>query len=123
MTDYEAASLAAQQAALRIAAVGARVSAAVPAVGIRRDIRAMVGADKERAVILDRQREAGDKRHEEVMAAHAETMAEGTRRHEETMAALAMRGRGLEAMIAGLERRTAGLETVVERTVPTKAGE
>ena len=113
MTDYEAAGPAAQQAGLRIAvAVGACVSAAVAPVGIR----AMVGANKERAVILDPQRESDDKCHEEAMAAHAEAMAAGARRHEENMTAL-------KARIAGLERRTTGLETVVERTASAKTGE
>ena len=126
MTDYEAASLAAQQAALWIAAVsaiGACVSAAaatVAAVGIWRGIRAMVDANKERAVIVDRQREADDKRHAEAMAKadqrHAEAMADGARRHEENMTAL-------KAVIAGLERQTASLEAVVEQAAPAKAEE
>ena len=64
----------------------------------------------------------GARRHEEAMAAHAEAMAEGARRHEEAMAALAIQGRSLEALIAGLERQTASLEVVVERTAPPAAG-
>ena len=93
MTDYEAASLAAQQAALWIAAAGAVaacVSAAawtVAAVGIWRGTRAMVDADKERAVIIDRQREADDKHHEEAMQQRREAMQQrreaDERRHEE----------------------------------------
>ena len=128
MTDFGQATLAAQHVALWIAVAGAAaafVSAAaatVAAWGIWYGIRAMVRANKDRAVILDRQREADKRRHEEVMAAHAEAMAEGARRHEEAMAALAMQGRSLEALIAGLERQTASLEAVVERTAPPAAG-
>lgn len=40
------------------------------------------------------------------------------RRHEETMAAPADQHRALEALIAGPERQTASLETVIERTAP-----
>ena len=107
MTEYEAASLAVQQAALWIAAasaVGACVSAAawtIAAVGIWRGIRAMADANKERAVILDRQREADDKRHEEAMQRQREATQQrreaDERRHEENMTAL-------KAVIAGLER-------------------
>ena len=128
MTDFDQATLAAQHVALWIAAAGAvaafvsAAAATVAAWGIWYGIRAMVRANKDRAVILDRQREADERRHEEVMAAHAEAMAEGARRHEEAMAALAMQGRSLEALIAGLERQTASLEVVVERTAPPAAG-
>ena len=52
-------------------------------------------------------------RHEEAMARanqrHAEVMAEANQRHEEAMASL-------EGLIGGLERQTASLEAVVERT-------
>ena len=159
MTDYEAASLAAQHASLAaqhtalwiaaVAAVGTFVSAlasAAAAAGIWYGIRAMIRANKERAVILDRQREDDDKRHEATMAAHAEAMAKADQRHEEamaahaeTMAAFAQQHQAderrheenmtaLKAMIAGLERQTASLErqtasleTVVERTAPGPA--
>ncbi len=131
--------------ALWIAAVGtgaAVVSAAAAAAaawGIWYGIRAMVRANKDRAVILDRQHEADERRHKEAMAAHAETMAaiaaqreadgkrheeamnEGARRHEAAMDALAMQGRSLDALIGGLERQTASLERVVERTAPPPA--
>ena len=128
MTDFEQATLAAQHVALWISAAGvgatflSAAAATVAAWGIWYGIRAMVRANKDRAVILDRQREADERRHEEVMAAHAEAMAEGAHRHEEAMAALAIQGRSLEALIAGLERQTASLEVVVERTAPPAAG-
>ena len=132
MTDYEAASLAAQHTALwiaAVAAVGTLVSAA--AAGIWYGIRAMIRANKERAVILDRQREDDDKRHAEAMAEgarrHEENMAEGARRHEETMAALAQQHqadeRRHEENMTALKAMIASLETVVERTAPAKAGE
>ena len=82
MTGFETASLTNAAAAV------------VAACGIWHGIRAMVSANKDRAAVLDRQRQADE------------------RRHEETMAALAMQGRGLE-------RQTASLETVIERTAPT----
>ncbi len=155
MTEFEAASLAAQHVALWIAAAAA-AAAIVASVGIWHGIRAMVRANKERAVILDQQRQASERRHEEVMAAHAEAMAEASQRHEKAMAAHeeamakanqrheeVMAGiasqrnaderrheeamaeanqRHEEAMaslgglIGGLERQTASLEAVVERT-------
>ncbi len=166
MTEFEAASLAAQHVALWIAAAAA-AAAVVASVGIWHGIRAMVRANKERAVILDQQRQASERRHEEVMAeanqrheevmaAHAEAMAEANRRHEKAMAAHAEVMAGIasqrnaderrheevmaeanqrheEAMaeanqrheesmaslgglIGGLERQTASLEAVVERT-------
>ena len=121
MTGFEQATLTLQHVALWISAVAAAANV-IAAAGIWHGIRAMVRANKDRAVILDRQREADERRHEEVMAAHAEAMAEGARRHEEAMAALAMQGRSLEALIAGLERQTASLEAVVERTAPPAAG-
>ncbi len=93
MTGFETASLT--NAAANAAA------AVVAACGIWHGISAMVGANKDRAAVLDRQRQADE------------------RRHEETMAALAMQGRGLEALSASLERQTASLETVIERTAPT----
>ncbi len=156
MTAFEQATLAAQDAAFWVAVVGAAaafvsaVASAAAAWGIWYGIRAMVRANKDRAVILDRQHEADERRHKEAMAAHAETMAahaeamvegarrhkeamaegarrhaeamaEGARRHEEAMDALAMQGRSLEALIGGLERQTASLERVVERTAPPPA--
>ena len=123
MTGLETASLA-------IAA------AVVAACGIWYGIRAMVHANKDRAAILDQQRQADERRHEETMATHAEAMAKADQRHEETMAALASQrdvderrheeamqahagqSRALEALIIGLERQTASLETVIERTAP-----
>ncbi len=133
MTEFEAASLAAQHVALWIAAAAA-AAAVVASVGIWHGIRAMVRANKERAVILDQQRQASERRHEEVMAAHAEAMAAheevmagiasqreaDERRHEEAMAEANQRHEeamaSLGGLIGGLERQTASLEAVVERT-------
>ena len=108
MTDFESASLAVQHTALWIAiasAVASFISAGAytaAAAGIWYGIRAMVRANKARAVILDRQHQADE------------------RRHEEAMAALADQRRALEALIGGLERQTASLEAVVERTAPDR---
>ena len=124
MTDFESASLAAQQAALWVAIVVAvatcisAIAATVAAGGIWYGIRAMIRANKDRAGILDRQREADERRHDETMAAFAQQHRDGERRHEENMAALADQRRALEALIGGLERQTASLEAVVERTAP-----
>ena len=188
MTDFESASLTVA-IVVAVATCISAGAATVAAGGIWYGIRAMIRANKDRAGILDRQREAderrhdeamteGTRRHEEAMAAladprrheetmaalaqqrrdderrheetmaafaqqhrdderrheetmaafaqqhrdgerrHEEAMTEGTRRHEETMAALADQRRGLEALIGGLERQTASLEAVVERTAP-----
>ena len=122
MDEFEQATLAYQAAALAARHAGLWISAAHVGVGLLQagivwyGIRAMVRASGERAVVLDQQRQADDKRHEEAMAEgarrHEEAMAEGARRHEEAMGAL-------KALIGGLERQTASLETVVERTAPT----
>ena len=103
MTGFETASLA-------IAAANA-AAAVVAACGIWYGIRAMVSANKDRAAILDQQRRADERRHEETMAAFAQQHRADERRHEENMAAL-------KALIGGLERQTASLETVIERTAP-----
>ena len=133
MDEYQAATLAIRTYALW-AAYG-QVAATVLIGGgqiavVLYGIRAMIRANRERAVILDQQHQADERRHEKAMAAHAEAMAEGARRHEETMAALAESARAddkrheeamgaLKALIGGLERQTASLESVVERTAPT----
>ena len=57
------------------------VAASVAAIGIWHGIRAMVRANKDRAGILDQQREADERRHTEAMQA-------GDQRHAETMRAL-----------------------------------
>ena len=122
MTGFEQASLA-------IACVNA-TAAIIAAVGIWRGIGAMVSANKDRgqqqSEAMQRQREADDRRHEEVMQQRREAVQQqredreqqreaDERRHEENMTAL-------KALIAGLERQTASLESVVERTAPTPAG-
>ena len=95
------------------------VAASVAAIGIWHGIRAMVRANKDRAGILDQQREADERRHAEAMQAderrHAEAMRaadqrrdEATRRHTETMAALADQRRALETLIT----RTAPAPTI-----------
>ena len=70
-------------------------------------LRLMDRSNRERAVALEQQREADERRHAEAMAAHAEAMAENARRHTETMATLAAQSHALEALI--------------ERTAPTAA--
>ena len=108
MDEYQAATLAIRTYALW-AAYGQVAATLVIGGGqiavVLYGIRAMIPANRERAVVLDQQHQADDKRHEEAMA-------EGARRHEEAMGAL-------KALIGGLERQTASLETVVERTAPT----
>ena len=104
MTGFEQATLTLQHVALWISAVAAAANV-IAAAGIWHGIRAMVRANKDRAVILDRQREADDKRHKDAMAAHAEAMAEGARRHEEAMKEGARRHE--EAMAALAAQREA----------------
>ena len=96
---FQEATLAFQEAALIYQAVGLviaavnTVAALVAAGGIWYGIRAMVRANRERAAILDQQRLADE------------------RRHEEAMRRLDHQGRALETLITGLE-------TVIERTAP-----
>ena len=117
MTDFESASLAVQHAALWIAiasAVASFISAGAytaAAIGIWYGIRAMDRASEELAVLLDRQREADERRHEKVMAAFAQQRRDNERRHEKVMAEIADRRRALE-------RPTASRQAVVERTAP-----
>ena len=75
------------------ASVVSAIAASVAAGGIWHGIRAMVRANKDRAGILDQQREADERRHTEAMQA-------GDQRHAETMAALADQRRALETLIA-----------------------
>ena len=113
---------------LAIAFVNA-VAACTAAAGIWFGIRAMVRANKERAGILDQQREADERRHDEamrrhdeamhrhdeVMRHHDEAMRAGDQRHAEAMAALN------ELIQAGQRQHEAtmrALETVIERTAP-----
>ena len=110
MTDFESASLTVA-IVVAVATCISAIAATVAAGGIWYGIRAMIRANKDRAGILDRQREADERRHEEAMT-------KADQRHEETMAALADQRRALEALIGGLERQTASLEAVVERTAP-----
>ena len=106
---FQEASLAYQAAALGwtaptiVAAATSALSALaaiVAAAGIWYGIRAMVRANRDRAVILDRQREADERRHEEAMAALNELI------------------RASQAQSAALERQGAALETLIERTAP-----
>ena len=124
MTGFETASLA-------IAAANA-TAAITAAAGIWHGIRTMVRANKDRAVILDRQREADERRHAEAMRRHDEAMQAGDQRHAEAMAALAdQRREAAEAAEAArreaagqrraLEALIAGMETMIERTA-TKPG-
>ncbi len=121
MTGFETASLA-------IAAANA-TAAITAAAGIWHGIRTMVRANKDRAVILDRQREADERRHAEAMRRHDEAMQAGDQRHAEAMAALAdQRREAAEAAEAArreaagqrraLEALIAGMETMIERTAP-----
>ncbi len=92
MTGFETGSLV-------IAAANA-TAAITAAAGIWHGIRAMVRANKDRAAILDHQREADERRHAETMQALADQRREA-----------ADQRRALEALIVGME-------TVIERTAP-----
>ena len=65
------------------ASVVSAIAASVAAVGIWHGIRAMVHANKDRAGILDQQRDADERRHDEAMRRHDEAMQAGDRRHAE----------------------------------------
>ena len=154
MTDFEIASLTLQEIAAWaavVAAVAAAIVGPAQCLLIWKGLRLMDRSNRERAVALEQQREADEQRHAEVMAAHAETMAEnarrhaeameeGARRHAEAMAAhaeaMAARAeaakegarRHAEAMAAlktqsrVLETQSRALETLIERTAPTATG-
>ncbi len=124
MTEFETTSLI-------LAGVGAGASiisafaASVAAVGIWHGIRAMVRANKDRAGILDRQYEADERRHTEVMRRHdeatrrhTEAMQAADQRHAEAMAALADQRREAADQRRALEALIAGMETMIERTAP-----
>ena len=115
------------------ASVVSAIAASVAAGGIWHGIRAMVRANKDRAGILDQQREADERRHTEAMRRHAEAMQAGDQRHAEAMRrhTEAMR-RHDEAMQAGDQRHAEAmqaderrhdeamraLETLIARTAP-----
>ena len=113
MTGFETASLV-------IAAANA-TAAVTAATGIWHGVRAMVRANKDRAVTLDRQREADERRHTEAMRRHDEAMQADERRHAEAMAALADQRREADSQRRALEALIAGMETMIERTA-TKPG-
>ncbi len=103
MTGFETASLA-------IAGANALASITAAA-GIWHGIRTMVRANKDRAVILDQQREADERR-------HAEAMRAGDQRHAEAMQALADQRREAAGQRRALEALITGMETMIERTAP-----
>ena len=134
MTDFEIASLTLQEIAAWaavVAAVAAVVVGSAQCLLIWKGLRLMDRSNRERAVALEQQREADERRHAEVMEEgarrHAEAMEEGARRHAEAMAAhaeaMAARAeaakegarRHAEAM-AALEAQSRALETLIERT-------
>ena len=109
MTDFEIASLAFREMAAW-AAIATAVATAIAAVVVGptqclliwKGLRLMDRSNRERAVALEQQREADERRHTEAMAAHAEVMAahaETMAAHAETMATLAAQSRALEALI------------------------
>ena len=122
MTDFEIASLTLQEIAAWaavVAAVAAVVVGSAQCLLIWKGLRLMDRSNRERAVALEQQREADERRHAEAMAAHAEVMAahaETMAAHAETMAEGARRH--TEAM-AALKTQSRALETLIERTAPT----
>ena len=97
------------------ASVVSAIAASVATVGIWHGIRAMVRANKDRAGILDQQREADERRHTEAMRRHDEAMQAGDQRHTEAMR------RHAEAMQADERRHDEAmraLETLIARTAP-----
>ena len=90
------------------ASIVSAIAASVAAGGIWHGIRAMVRANKDRAGILDQQREADERRHTEAMQAGDQRHAEAMRRHDEAMRRHAETMRALETLIA----RTAPAPTI-----------
>ena len=122
MTDFEIASLAFQEMAAWaavVAAVAAVVVGSAQCLLIWKGLRLMDRSNRERAVALEQQSEADERRHAEVMeegarrhaeamAAHTEAMEESARRHAEAMAA------HTEAMAAHAEAMAARAEAAQE---------
>ena len=110
MTGFEIASLA---------IAGANATAAITAAtGIWYGIRAMIRASRERAVILDQQREADERRHAEAMRRHDEAMQAADQRHAEAMAALNELIRAGQRQGEALERQGAALDELLRRPAP-----
>ncbi len=105
MTDFEIASL--------VIAFANATAATVAAVGIWHGIRAMVRANKERAVILDQQREADERRHAETMTALDELIRDGRRQHEATMTALQHQAAALDELIRAGQRQAVALDELI----------
>ena len=79
-----------EQATLAIAAVDA-AAVVIVAIAIWRGIREMKRDSEDLAVILNRHREADERRHEKVMAEIAARREASERRHEEAMNEIAAR--------------------------------
>ena len=101
MTEYQIATLAVSAGQLLVGLAG------VSLVGV--GIRAMTEAAKRRDRQLDEHRRDADQRHAEAMHAGDLREKRDDARHAEAM-------RSLEAIIKGMERQTAALQTVIERT-------
>ena len=135
MTDYEAASLALQEA-IALAAVAGIVVGFAQCALIWAGLRMMRRAADRRDVVMDQQHQADERRHAEAMKEserrhveamkesdrrHAEAMKESDRRHAETMKESDRRH--AETMQA-LDGQRRALEVLIERTAPNPgAGE
>ena len=113
MTEFETTSLIVAGAGVAASIIGA-FAASIAAAGIWYGIRAMVRANGERAVILDQQREADERRHAQAMAALNELIRAGQRQGE----ALERQGIALERQGIALERQTAALDELLRRPAP-----
>ena len=128
MTEFETATIAYQAASLAHQNAGVWVAigqlAATLIVGgaqcalIWHGIRMMRRAADTRDRGLENQRHADDRRHAEAGQRHAEAMVALDKRHTEAMAALDKRH--AETMAALADQRRA-LETLIERTAPTRS--
>ena len=99
MTDFEIASLTLQEIAAWaavVAAVAAAIVGPAQCLLIWKGLRLMEGSNRERAVALEQQREADERRHAEAMAA-------------------------LEAQSRALKTQSRALEALIERTAPAAA--
>ena len=104
MTDFEFVSIVVA-AASAAAAFASAAAASAAAAGIWRGIRAMVRANKERAVVLDQQRQADERRHTEAMTALDELIRTGQRQ-----------AAALDESIRASQRQTAALDELLRRT-------
>ena len=118
--EYQAATLAARDAGLWLAAAQVFVGVLQCAV-VAWGIRAMVRANDERARAADEDRREAREAREAAEAAGVRRDEADRRRHAEAMAAIGAQNRRLDTQSAALAEAVTALKVVVERAAPAPA--